>query len=377
MHARWHGGGAIRRDGVLVHDVGENGERRLMCVMQVSKVRMNPYVGLLQQALCEEGVVCSQADGLSPALVQSWRGQVDVLHLHWLELLYTAPSLARSLRLLAAVLAGLGWAKVCGLKIVYTVHNLNPHEQAFPALDRLASRALLSWADAVHVHDGEARLGLERLYGRRKKIYVVPHASYVGAYPNSCTRLEARQRLGLAEDEFVYLCLGQMRRYKGIEDLITAFRGLPAGRSRLVLAGNVHDPTYGDELARLTRGDKTIMAWFQYVGDAELQYFMNACDICVLPYRDVTTSGAAILAFSFGRSIVAPAMAGFTELVAEGRGIAYDPRSAHGLAQALQQARALDVTDAGQRALEWAQRHSWRTLAPEFVRIYADVLGAR
>jgi glycosyltransferase involved in cell wall biosynthesis len=70
-------------------------------------------------------------------------------------------------------------------------------------------------------------------------------------------------------------------------------------------------------------------------------------------------------------------MAGFTELVAEGRGIAYDPRSAHGLAQALQQARALDVTDAGQRALEWAQRHSWRTLAPEFVRMYADVLGGR
>jgi glycosyltransferase involved in cell wall biosynthesis len=345
--------------------------------MQVSKVRMNPYVGLLQQALREEGIVCLQADGLSPGLVQSWRGQVDVLHLHWLELLYTAPSPARNVRLLAAVLAGLGWARLSGLRLVYTVHNLNPHEQAFPALDRLASRVLFRWADAVHVHDEEARLGLERLYGRRKKVYVVPHASYVGAYPNACTRLEARQRLGLAEDEFVYLCLGQMRRYKGIEDLIAAFRGLPAGRRRLVLAGNVHDPTYGDELARLTRGDKTIMAWFQYVGDAGLQYFMNACDICVLPYRDVTTSGAAILAFSFGRPLVAPAMAGFTELVAEGRGIAYDPQSTDGLAQALRQALVLDVAEAGQRALEWAQRHSWRTLAPEFIRIYADVLGGQ
>ena len=353
------------------------GEARPIRVMQVSKVRMNPYVGLLQQALREEGIVCSQADGLSPGLVQSWRGQVDVLHLHWLELLYTAPGPARSVRLLAAVLAGLGWARLSGLRLVYTVHNLNPHERAFPALDRWASRALFRWADAVHVHDEEARLSLERLYGRRRRVYVVPHASYVGAYPNSCTRLEARQRLGLAEDEFVYLCLGQMRRYKGIEDLIAAFRGLPAGQNRLVLAGNVHDPTYGDELARLTRGDAKVVGWFRYVGDAELQYFMNACDVCVLPYRDVTTSGAAILAFSFGRSIVAPAMAGFTKLVAEGRGIAYDPRSAHGLAQALQQARALDVTDAGQRALEWAQRHSWRTLAPEFVRMYADVLGGR
>jgi len=64
---------------------------------------------------------------------------------------------------------------------------------------------------------------------------------------------------------------------------------------------------------------------------------MNACDVCVLPYRDSTTSGAAVLAFSFGKPVIAPAMGSFLELVADGRGIAYDPAESDGLLHAMQQ----------------------------------------
>ena len=100
-------------------------------VLQISKVRMNPYVRLLQEALHELGISCSVVDGLSPRLARSWRGTFDLLHLHWLELLYASPHLGRSLRSLLAVLLGLLRAKAGGCKLVYTVHNLRPHEQAF------------------------------------------------------------------------------------------------------------------------------------------------------------------------------------------------------------------------------------------------------
>jgi beta-1,4-mannosyltransferase len=343
------------------------------CVLQISKVRMNPYVRLLQEALIEVGIDCSLADGLSPRLAQSWK--FDVLHLHWLELLYASPHLGRSLRRLFAVLTGLVRAKAGGAKVVYTVHNLNPHEQAFPLLNRIANRAVFAMADALHVHGEEARRAVARTYGRRDGVYVIPHGGYIGAYPNSCTRQEARGRLGLADDAFVYLSLGQVRRYKGIEDLVAAFGQWGDDTSELVIAGNVHDAAYGEELAQLTRGRTGIHTWFQYVPDPDVQYFMNACDVCVLPYRDVTTSGGAILSFSFGRPIVAPALGGFSELLADGRGIVYDPAAKDGLLCALQQARSLDVADAGQKVLAWAREHAWRALAPRFARVYADVLG--
>jgi glycosyltransferase involved in cell wall biosynthesis len=323
------------------------------------------------------GIPCSSADGLSPRLAQSWRGSFDVLHLHWPELLYAAPHLGKSLRLAAAVLLGLAWAKSGGCRLVCTVHNLSAHDQVFPVLNRLANRTILGWADALHVHDESVRDAVAQAYGRQGHLYVIPHGSYIGVYPNRCTREEARERLGLAHNAFVYLFLGQVRRYKGIEELLVAFRQLVAPGSELVIAGNVHDPTYAAQLAGLGRDEARIRTWFEYVRDSDIQYFMNACDVCVVPYRDVTTSGAAILAFSFGKPIIAPALGSFRELVQDGRGIAYSPAAADGLLCALQQARSADMVAAGTKALQWAEEHEWSMLAPRFVRMYIDVLGPR
>ncbi len=340
-------------------------------------MRLNPYVRLLQTALLEAGVPCSTVGELGPLHSPLAPGVANILHLHWLEVLYSAPTRGRAIRRLATVLAGLAWVKVRGGKIVYTVHNLHPHEQDAPALNRVANAALSALVDALHVHDEEAKRGAARVYGRPERIYVIPHGSYVGAYPNDCTRQEARARLGLAEGAVAYLCLGQIRRYKGIEDLIFAFKQLSTdgGNCLLVLAGHVHDPVYATSLSELTRGQEGIHTWFHYVDDAELQYFMNACDVCVLPYRDITTSGAAILAFSFGKPVVAPALGGFPELVADGRGIVYDPKTSDGLLHALQEVRSGDMATAGQKAMAWAREHEWRVLAPHFMRIYESVLG--
>nr|MBC7244128.1 glycosyltransferase [Chloroflexota bacterium] len=354
-------------------------------VVQISKVRMNPYVRLLQGALREVGISCSVADGLSPRLVRSWREKPAVLHLHWLELLYTSTSSVRSIRLLAAVLWGLFEAKNNGCKIVYTVHNLNPHEQRMPFLGRIANPILFAMADALHVHDEQARLDVARAYPHvmrwreksGKKTYVVPHGSYIGAYPNQCTREEARARLGLDQEAFVYLFLGLIRPYKGVEDLITAFSQLRDGVCQLVVAGHVHDAAYAETLTRLIQGQAKVHAWFEYVPDSDVQYFMNASDVCVLPYRDVTTSGAAILAFSFGKPVIAPALGGFLELVSRERGILYDPMKADGLLHALQQARLADMKKTGERALAWAREHEWRALVPYFVRMYNGVWVAR
>jgi glycosyltransferase involved in cell wall biosynthesis len=144
----------------------------------------------------------------------------------------------------------------------------------------------------------------------------------------------------------------------------------------MVLAGNVHDPEYAEDLLRMIRGREEIRAWLQYVPDTDVQYFMNACDVCVLPYREVTTSGAAILAFSFGKPVIAPDLGGFAELSADGRGILYSPQDDDALLKALRQAQLEDMAEAGQRALAWAREHEWRALAPEFVRMYTDAVGA-
>ena len=67
----------------------------------------------------------------------------------------------------------------------------------------------------------------------------------VGSYPNVVSRAEACRRLGLPEDAFVYLLFGALRPYKGLEELIAAFRQLADPDAVLLAAGQVWPESYG------------------------------------------------------------------------------------------------------------------------------------
>ena len=66
-----------------------------------------------------------------------------------------------------------------------------------------------------------------------------------------------------------------------------------------------------------------------------MQMYLRAADAVVLPYKDVLTSGSAILAMTFGQPVIAPAIGCLPEsLGAEGT-ILYDPSTPDGLERAL------------------------------------------
>ena len=63
-----------------------------------------------------------------------------------------------------------------------------------------------------------------------------------------------RRRLDLPDAAFVYACLGLMRPYKGLEELLPAFRELAGEDLRLVVAGRPPDEAYVARLRTLTSG---------------------------------------------------------------------------------------------------------------------------
>ncbi|HLY39427.1 MAG TPA: hypothetical protein VKU61_15390, partial [Candidatus Binatia bacterium] len=108
----------------------------------------------------------------------------------------------------------------------------------------------------------------------------------------------------------------------------------------------------------------------RHVPDAEVQVFMNAADLVVLPYRAVLSSGAAMLALSFGRGIVAPRVGCLAELERTGAAILYDPAVADGLAAALRRALDADAAALGERARRFARSLSWDAIARRHLAVY-------
>ena len=145
----------------------------------------------------------------------------------------------------------------------------------------------------------------------------------------------------------------------------------------LWVAGQSRPPDYQQRLAQLAAADKRVRWHPQFVPDDQIQLWMNAADVVVLPYRRTTTSGAAMLAFSFGKPIIAPALPTFRELMADAPflGELYDPAAPDGLQLALDEARAVDWQSQRQAILDWVQQFDWRTIGRRFADLYEQVLA--
>lgn len=348
-----------------------------MHILLVSRVRLNPYVSLLAHGLEQNGATAAVTPefGLR-TLWQARRQGVDVIHLHWLELLTAAPGPRRHALRRRWLLGSLTLARRLGITTGYTVHNLAAHEPDQASLDGRDSAALFRVVDLVHVHDAATATTVARQYDRTRGVYVVPHGNYIGAYPNDCTRSAARQRLGIGDGERVFLALGGIRPYKGIETLIDAFQALDQPSARLLIAGHPHVPAYAAAIRARADRDPRIHLHLQHIPDDALQYFFRASDACVLPYRQATTSGAAILALSFGCPIIAPDFDPFPPLAAAGRGVLYEADDPQGLLTALRAAAQLDQAAARAACLAYAQTLDWKVLAGQHLAAYQSVRGS-
>jgi beta-1,4-mannosyltransferase len=354
--------------------------------------RINPYIGLLRDGLAAAGADVQ----VSGELPTPGGLRPHVIHLHWLDR-YDLPAVLRFgrgrpgllRRLLSrggnlpvvyalrrrARLAGLFRRLVAfqrdGGILAYTVHNLDPHEEA-SRVEQWGGTRLVRLADVVHVHDESTAAELATRYGRTAGVAVIPHGHYIGSYPNTLSRGEARARLGLPPDAFVYACIGLLRPYKGLEELIPAFRSLPGAHLRLLLAGKPGTPEYGRTLAALAAGDARIRLDPQFVPPEDVQTYYNAADVCVLPYRQITTSGAALLAFSFGLPVVAPAIGAFPALVTPARGVLYDPAQPAGLTVALMAAQQHDWQAARLEIMSWIGQFDWGDIGARLLAAYAE-----
>jgi glycosyltransferase involved in cell wall biosynthesis len=348
-------------------------------IVLVSKVHPNPYVQLLYEGLStsQHSLAVSIESNFSLSWVLRHRGRVDLLHLHWLELLYDDPHLSLRMTRALSVLAGVAAARLSGIRVVYTVHNLAQHEERHRRLNQSSERFVLRLADAVHVHDQMAAWEVAHQYGRRHSVYIAPHGHYKSWYPNNITRDEARRQLGLSPDAFVFLSLGLIRPYKGLETLLNAFATQDDPRLRLLIAGHVAEPAYMEGISRQAQQDKRVMLHTEYVPDEKVQVYCHAADVFVLPYHRVTTSGAALLAFSFDLPIVAPDRPPFRALLAHGRGMAYNPDQTDGLAKALREARQTDIERARQAVRAYTHELAWPDVAAIHANMYQKLLERR
>lgn len=264
----------------------------------------------------------------------------DWVHLHWPSFDYASRrgKLAQ-LRAFARWLALLMTIRARRARIVWTAHNLLPHDRSpIACLDALARHVVIALSRRIMVHGKHAAEALvERFPTAKRKISLLPHGNWIDHYPGILDRGKARAKLGLRADRFVYLFIGLCKPYKNVDGLVRVFRDLP-GDGILVIAGQFQDEEYLETVSDLASRDDRIRIHSGFVPDDLIHAYLAACDIVVAPYREVLTSGTAMLAMSFGRPLISVSLGFLRDVVPPCAGILFPPGDADGLRRALEAA---------------------------------------
>jgi len=218
--------------------------------------------------------------------------------------------------------------KLCGKKIVFTVHNVNQarRDHRDSLLNRLTLRTQYQLSDHIFVHTQKMKTELLQDFGvRERAVTIIPFGINNSLPDTDLTPALAKQKLGIENSEKAILFLGRMRPYKGLEYLLSAFRLLKSRHAdyRLIIAGDEKKGSedYMDKIRQTIRDEfdpEEIILKIQFIPDEEMELYLKAADVLVLPYKEIFQSGVLFLGYSFGLPVVATDVGSFREEIVEG-----------------------------------------------------------
>lgn len=267
-----------------------------LSLMSVPASGNNPYLHLLYAELPKHGIALLPDEAYWSRCLREERP--DFVHFHWPENTYGHHRALAMPPRAAWFFARIAAMRQLGTRVIFTFHNVAQHENAWPAFHRAARAQMLALSDVVLVNFRAARDYLAREYGRTESVYVVPHGSYRGHYPDRITREEARRTLNIPEHARVLLLFGELRAYKNISRVVRAFRAVDAPSARLLVVGRARHPEYLAEVQQAAAGDARVLLQPRHVGEDEVQRYLRASDVAVLG-QDTFSSGSAVLALDF------------------------------------------------------------------------------
>jgi glycosyltransferase involved in cell wall biosynthesis len=235
--------------------------------------------------------------------------------------------------------------------------------------------------DAVVAHSehGAARLrdevGLDPA-----KVRVIPHGAfdYLTKLPEEKTLPEELQ----GAEGPVILSFGLLRPYKGIENLLEAYRRLAVADPtppELWIVGNPRmDIGPLRDLAAQAGGRVRFLT--RFVDDAEIPAIFRRADLVVLPYLDAEHSGVLYTGLAFGKPMILSAVGGFPEVAEAGAARLVPPGDVPALAAALEElfgdeTARRELAAAATRAA--AGPFSWDEAASRTLDLYRELLEAR
>ncbi len=241
----------------------------------------------------------------------------DILHIHWPERLYKWYVLKKDdEQQFNEIKKRLEWYKQNGSKIIYTVHNLLPHNSKTKEKDSDFYNLIIEYADLIHHHCPKSIEFVTEKFpkAKEKQNIVANHGDYLIDYRDE-KKESARRKLGIPQESFVILNFGSQQHYKGSSIINETFSKLRIRNKFLLTAGNFRYDTFPFPKNYLLKAlnyfrEKNSSSAKKFIlkpiPPKEIPVIFSASDVVFLGHTDGLTSGILNLAATFSKPVVFP-----------------------------------------------------------------------
>jgi glycosyltransferase involved in cell wall biosynthesis len=255
-------------------------------------------------------------------------------------------------------------------KIVCIADNIFPHEK-FP-LERQLTKYFIKPVDSFITMSEKVLSDLNQL-SKNKPAQFIAHPLYDN-FGEKISKEDARKKLGISREDKVVLFFGFIRKYKGLDILLQAFKEVISkqkiSKLRLLIAGEFYDDekNYQSLLNDPLIKDHLILHT-HFIANAEVKYYLCAADCVIQPYRSATQSGVTPLAYHFEIPMIVTNVGGLPSLVPDKEvGLIAHP-NAESIAQ-----KIIEYFDLGENYFlpflkEEKKKYSWKIMVQAILKL--------
>lgn len=279
---------------------------------------------------------------------------LDLIHAH-----FTWPSGAVAVRL----------KKSLGVPVVITEHT---HETLYKALREGNPYYTRTWEECdaiIRVNKKDVPLICRCGVDPSKVCSIANGYDPAKYYP--VDKKAARQSLDLPVDSKIVLNISRLYKEKGQKYLISAINDIVKDRDDIICYIGGTGPLKNDleqQITSLNLQEYVKLAGF--IPDEQMNLWMNACDLFVLPSLSESFGIVQLEALACGRPVVATRNGGSEEvIISDEYGLLVEPANSEDLAEKI--LVALDREWDREAILAYAERFTWENIAKEIMGVYA------
>jgi glycosyltransferase involved in cell wall biosynthesis len=267
------------------------------------------------------------------------------------------------------------WFRLCAGRYVHTAHNAVPHGREDSAAFRFAYRWIYRFPHTIVVHTTQLAKQLESEFGvEHSRISIISIGLNEEVPEIRLTANESRRKLELPTRGAIALFFGKVEPYKGVDVLVEAWSLMKSKDAHLAIVGECSDCSYASVIRSILAKSPRVaeMEWREgFISNTDVALWLKACDVVVMPYRNIYQSGVLFLSFRFGVPIVATDVGALSEFVDAESGVIASSNDPAGIAGALDCFFAAPAQFSRDNIARRATKYAWDKQCAKIKHLYS------